>query len=77
MIHISMDIFCKSSVSVARKLSKEVISSMVPQGSVLGSLLFLVHVNFITSNVLGSWTAFSDGYSRNSLDDREESMRKL
>ena len=72
------------SVSVAGKLSQEVeISSGVPQGLVLGHLLFLNYVIFITSNVLGSWAAFSDdfkvsvGYPRNNLDDRVEGMRNL
>ena len=43
------------SLSVAKKMSQEVeISSWVPQGLVLGSLLFLICANFITSHFLGS-----------------------
>ena len=72
------------SVAVAGELSQEVeISSGVPQVLVSGTLLFLNYVNFIISNVLGSWSAFADDfefsvcYPRNNLDDRVEGIRKL
>ena len=72
------------SVSVAGKLSLEVeISSWVPQASLLGPLLFLIYVHFISPKVLGSSNEFADDfkvsvyYLRNNSDDREEGMRKL
>ena len=71
-------------VCVAAMLSQEdEISSEVLQGLVFGTLLILIYVNFLTSNVLGSWAAFAHDfnlsvcYPRKNLDEREEGMRKL
>ena len=72
------------SVSVEGNFGQEVgISPRIAKGSVLGPLLFLIYINFLISNVLGSWAAFADdfklivSYPRNNLDNREEGMRKL
>ena len=51
------------SVSVGGKLSSvRDVTSGVPQGSVLGPILFLIYANFITKNVNSDWKAFADDY---------------
>ena len=51
------------SVSVSGKLSSErSVTSGVPQGSVLGPILFLIYVNHITKDVHSHWKAFADDF---------------
>ena len=50
-------------VSVGGKLSSvRDVTSGVPQGSVLGPILFLIYASFITKDVNSDWKAFADDY---------------
>ena len=51
------------SVSVSGKLSSvRNVSSGVPQGSVLGPIMFLIYVNYITREINSDWKAFADDF---------------
>ena len=51
------------SVSVGGCLSnRRSVGMGVPQGSVLGPLLFLVYVNFVMDGVVSRWVAFADDF---------------
>ena len=50
------------------------VRSGVPQGSVLGLVLFLVYINHVTDGVGASYTAFADDYKPYLGHKRERSL---
>ena len=64
------------SVLVGGKQSTQCpVTSGVPQGSVLGPLLFLVYANFIAKDVTGYWCAFADDFKIGAWYSREPAER--